>query len=135
MSELRLVKTLKDEYTVEVISRRHDQSTHHSRYREKYVESDELTNLLAYAIDHKWDLEGDGEECRKILWKRLNKEIFNDVNLSDEEKSRIDDNINYLVNDLLWHVEGYLFSIKISKGYEIYELKVTKEDIQKIFLS
>lgn len=135
MSELRLVKTLKDEYTVEVISRRYDQSTHHSWYREKYVESDELTNLLAYAVDHKWDLESDSEECRKTLSERLHNEIFHDVALSDEDRSRIEDNINYLVNDLLWHVEGYLFSIKISKDYEIYELQVTKEDLQQIFLS
>ena len=135
MSELRLVKTLKDEYTVEVISRRYDQSTHQSSYREKDVEFDDLTNVLAYAVDHKWDLESDREECRKTLLERLHEEIFNDVELSEESEARIKSNVGYITSDVYWYTEGYLSSIKITKGDSIYDLKVTKEDIQKIFLS
>lgn len=135
MSELRLVNSLKDEYTVEVISRRYDQSTHQSSYRESDVEFDDLTNLLAYAIDHKWDLESNLEESRKTLTDRLKEEIFNDVELSEESEVRIEENIDYFVSDLFWHLDGYLVSIKITKGNKIYDLKVDKEDIRQIFLS
>ena len=135
MSELKLVKTLKDEYTVEVISRRYDQSTHQSSYSEKDVESDDLTNLLAYAIDHKWDLESNLDACRETLTDRLKEEIFSDVELSEESEARIKNNVDYLVNDLFWCIEGYLVSIKITKGRNIYDLKVDKEDIRRIFLS
>lgn len=135
MSELKLVKTLKDEYTVEVISRRYDQSTHHESYREKDIENDDLTNVLAYAIDHKWDLESNLDACRETLTDRLKEEIFNDVELSEESEARIKNNVNYLVNDLFWCIEGYLVSIKITKGNNIYDLKVDKEDIRRIFLS
>lgn len=135
MSELNLVKTLKDEYTIEVISRQYDQSAHQSSYRESDVEFDDLTNLLAYAIDHKWDLESDREECKKTLTERLKEEIFNDVELSEESEARIKENVNYILSDLFWHLEGYLVSIKITKGNDIYDLKVDKEDIRQIFLS
>lgn len=135
MGKLKLVKTLKDEYTVEVISRRYGQSTHQSSYHEKDVESDDLTNLLAYAIDHKWDLESDREDCKKTLTERLKEEIFNDVELSKESEARIKENVNYLLSDLFWHLEGYLVSIKITKGNDLYNLAVCKEDIRKIFLS
>lgn len=135
MSKLKLVKTLEESYTVEVISRRYDQSTHQSSYREKDVESDDLTNLLAYAIDHKWDLESNLEESRKTLTDRLKEEIFNDVELSEELEVRIEENIDCLVSDLFWHLDGYLVSIKITKGNNIYDLKVDKEDIRRIFLS
>lgn len=135
MSELRLVNSLKDEYTVEVISRRYDQSTHQASYSEKDVESDALTNLLAYAIDHKWDLESNLDACCETLIDRLKEEIFNDVELSEESEARIKNNVDYLVNDLFWCIEGYLVSIKITKGRNIYDLKVDKEDIRRIFLS
>lgn len=135
MSELRLVKTLKDEYAVEVISRRYDQSTHQTSYREKYIENDNLTNVLAYAIDHKWDLESNLDACHEILTDRLKEEIFNDVELSEESEARIKNNVNYILNDLFWCIEGYLVSIKITKGNNIYDLKVDKEDIRRIFLS
>lgn len=135
MSELKLVKTLKDEYTVEVISRRYDLSTHQSSYRESDVEFDDLTNLLAYAIDHKWDLESNLDACRETLTDRLKEEIFNDVELSEESEARIKENVNYLLSDLFWHLEGYLVSIKITNGNDIYDLKVDKEDIRRIFLS
>lgn len=135
MSELKLVKTLRDEYTVEVISRRYDLSTHQSSYRESDVEFDDLTNLLAYAIDHKWDLESNLDACRETLTDRLKEEIFNDVELSEESEARIKENVNYLLSDLFWHLEGYLVSIKITNGNDIYDLKVDKEDIRRIFLS
>lgn len=135
MSELRLVNSLKDEYTVEVISGRYDLSTHQSSYRESDVESDDLTNLLAYAIDHKWDLESNLDACRETLTDRLKEEIFNDVELSEESEDRIKNNVNYLVNELFWCIKGYLVSIKITKGNKIYDLKVDKEDIRRIFLS
>ena len=135
MSELKLVKTLKDEYTVEVISRRYDQSTHQESYREKDIEDDDLTNVLAYAIDHKWDLESNLDACRETLTDRLKEEIFNDVELSEESEDRIKNNVNSLVNDLFWCIKGYLVSIKITKGNDIYDLKVDKEDIRRIFLS
>lgn len=135
MSELKLVKTLKDEYKVEVISRRYDLSTHQSSYRESDVEFDDLTNLLAYAIDHKWDLESNLDACRETLTDRLKEEIFNDVELSEESEARIKENVNYLLSDLFWHLEGYLVSIKITNGNDIYDLKVDKEDIRRIFLS
>lgn len=135
MGKLKLVKTLEDKYTVEVISRRYDQSTHQSSYREWYVESDDFTNLLAYAIDHKWDLESNLDACRETLTDRLKEEIFNDVELSEESEDRIKENVDYILSDLFWHLEGYLVSIKITKGNDLYDLKVDKEDIRRIFLS
>ena len=135
MSELKLVKTLKDEYTVEVISRRYDQSAHQESYREKDIENDDLTNVLAYAIDHKWDLESNLDACRETLTDRLKEEIFNDVELSVASEARVKTNVNYISNDILWYIEGSLVSIKITKGNIIYDLKVDKEDIRRIFLS
>lgn len=134
MSKLKLSKVLDDKYLIEVISRRYDQLTHQESYRVEDPASDELTQVLAYSFEHEWDLESEAEDCISLLRSKVRDEIFEDIELSEDEESSIDQKIEEIFNDIIWYISGYFVSIEISKDNKIYELEVDKSDMKKIFL-
>ena len=135
MSKLKLSKILdNDDCVVSVFSRRYNQSAHEDLYYEKDPESDELTQVLAYSAEHKWSLESDAEDCISLLKSKVRDEIFEGVELSEEDERSIDLKIEEIFNQIIWCVRGYFSSIEISKDNKIYQLEVDKSDMQKIFL-
>ena len=135
MSKLKLSKVLTDKsYLIEVFSLRYDQSTYQDSYNEEDPESDELTQVLAYSEKHGWSLESETEDCISLLKSKVRDEIFDGVELSEEDERAIDLKIEEIFSQIIWCINGYFSSIKISKDNKIYELEVDKSDMQKIFL-
>ena len=135
MSKLKLLKVLSDEsYLVEVFSCKYTQSSYQDSYRVEDPESDELTQLFAYSAKNDWELEIEAEDCISLLKSKVKDEIFDDVELSEDEELRIDLKIKELFSDIIWCISGYFVSIEISKDNKIYELEVDKSDMKKIFL-
>ena len=135
MRKLKLSKVLDDEsYLINVFSRRYDQSTYQDAYDTKDPESDELTQILAYSEKHEWSLESEAEDCISLLKSKVRDEIFEGVELSEEDEHSIDSKIKEIFGDIIWCISGYFDSIEISKDNKIYDLEVDKSDMRKIFL-
>ena len=135
MSKLKLSKDLDNAgYLVNVFSLKYDQSNYQDAYSTEDPESDELTQVLAYSAEHRWSLESEAEDCISLLKSKVRNEIFDGVELSEEDERSIDSKIKELFGDIIWYVSGYFDSIEISKDNKIYQLEVDKSDMRKIFL-
>ena len=135
MSKLKLSKDLNNAgYLVNVFSLKFDQSNYQDSYRTEDPESDELTQVLAYSAEHRWSLKSEAEDCICLLKSKVKDEIFDDVELSEEDEHSIDSKIEEIFGDIVWYVSGYFDSIEISKDNKIYQLEVEKSDMKKIFL-
>ena len=135
MSKLKLSKDLDNAgYLVNVFSLKFDQSNYQDSYRTEDPESDELTQVLAYSEEHRWSLTSEAEDCISLLKLKVKDEIFDDVELSEEDEHSIDSKIEEIFGDIVWFISGYFDSIEISKDNKIYQLEVDKSDMQKIFL-
>lgn len=103
MSKLKLSKVLdNDNYLVNVFSRRYNQSTYQDSYYEKDPKSDELTQVLAYSAEHKWSLESEAEDCISLLKSKVRNEIFERVELSEEDEHSIDSRIEEIFGQIIW---------------------------------
>lgn len=118
-------------YLVKIESRNYGRSSHFDDYRESDPEKDELTQILAYIVDHDWETASMSETCFMLLREQI-KELLGE-DFKDTKSFR--DSLNCLVSEICFLTRDSIVGIEISDENGFYKLEVLDEEVKKIFKS
>lgn len=132
MSKLVKIKNAeKFGYLVKIESRNYGRASHFDDYRESDPEKDELTQILAYIVEHDWETASMSETCFMLLREQI-KDLLG-IDFKDTKSFR--DNLNCLVSEICFLARDSIVGIEISDENGFYKLEVSEDEILNIFKS